>query len=205
MRLVFFGTPAFAVPSLRALLDAGHDVAAVITQPDRPQGRSRSQLVPPPVKEIALAHRIPVHQPERPAGDLFAETLRRAQVDLGVVVAYGHILRPAILAVPELGMINVHASLLPRWRGAAPVQAAILAGDRVTGVSIMRMEAGLDSGPVLLRATTPLGDEETAATLTERLARLGADTLVEALERVAGGGAPAEPQDEAAATLAPKV
>ncbi|HSE26606.1 MAG TPA: methionyl-tRNA formyltransferase [Gemmatimonadales bacterium] len=205
MRVVFFGTPGFAVPSLRALLDAGHDVAAVVTQPDRPQGRSRSLLVPPPVKEIALAHRLPVHQPERPMGDLFLQTLRRAQADLGVVVAYGHILRPAVLAVPPGGMINVHASLLPRWRGAAPIQAAILAGDSVTGVSVMQMEAGLDSGPVLLRAATPIGPQETAGELADRLAQLGADTLLEAMGLLEDGSARPEPQDGAAATFAPKV
>lgn len=205
MRVVFFGTPGFAVPSLRALLDAGHDVAAVVTQPDRPQGRSRSLLVPPAVKEIALAHRIPVLQPERPVGDLFIETLRRAQADIGVVVAYGHILRPAVLEVPPGGMVNVHASLLPRWRGAAPIQAAILAGDPVTGVSVMEMEAGLDSGPVLLRAATPIGAEETAGELADRLARLGADTLLEAVAVVEDGSARPEPQDDAAATFAPKV
>jgi methionyl-tRNA formyltransferase len=205
MRVVFFGTPGFAVPSLRALLDAGHDVAAVVTQPDRPQGRSRSLLVPPAVKEIALAHRIPVLQPERPVGDLFIETLRRAQADIGVVVAYGHILRPVVLDVPPGGMVNVHASLLPRWRGAAPIQAAILAGDPVTGVSIMEMEAGLDSGPVLLRATTPIGEEETAGELADRLARLGADALLEAVGLLEDGSARPEPQDDAAATFAPKV
>lgn len=205
MRVVFFGTPGFAVPSLRALLDAGHDVAAVVTQPDRPQGRSRSLLVPPPVKEIALAHRLPVHQPERPMGDLFLQTLRRAQADLGVVVAYGHILRPAVLAVPPGGMINVHASLLPRWRGAAPIQAAILAGDSLTGVSVMQMEAGLDSGPVLLRAATPIGPQETAGELADRLAQLGADTLLEAMGLLEDGSARPEPQDGAAATFAPKV
>ncbi len=205
MRVAFFGTPGFAVPSLRALLDAGHDVVAVVTQPDRPQGRSRSLLVPPAVKEIALAHGIPVLQPERPAGDLFVETLRRAQADLGVVVAYGHILRPAVLEVPPGGMINVHASLLPRWRGAAPIQAAILAGDPVTGVSVMEMEAGLDSGPVLLRAATPIGAHETAGELAERLAQLGADTLLEAVGLLEDDSARPEPQDDDAATFAPKV
>lgn len=205
MRVVFFGTPEFAVPALRALLDGGHDVAAVVTQPDRPQGRSRSLLFPPPVKELALSHRIPVHQPERPTGDLFAETLRRLQPELGVVVAYGHILRPAILAVPPLGMVNVHASLLPRWRGAAPIQAAILAGDPVTGVSIMQMEAGLDSGPVLLHAATPIGADESAGELTERLAQLGADALLDALALLEDGAAHPEPQDGTAATFAPKV
>ena len=151
MRIIFFGTPEFAVPSLDALRRGGHEVAAVVTQPDRPHGRSRSKLVPPPVKVAALAAGLQVLQPDRPVGDLFVATLRHHRADLGVVVAYGHILKPDILAIPARGMINVHASLLPRWRGAAPIQAAILHGDRVTGVSIMQMEAGLDSGPVYLR------------------------------------------------------
>lgn len=205
MRVLFFGTPAFAVPTLRSLLDAGHDVAAVVTQPDKPQGRSRSLLVPPPVKEVARAHRIPVHQPDRPVGDLFAETLRRAQADLGVVVAYGHILRPEVLAIPPKGMINVHASLLPRWRGAGPIQATILAGDPLAGISVMQMEAGLDSGPVLLREPTPVGEEETAGELADRLAQLGAKALLDSLDLIARGEAHFEPQENSAATLAPKV
>ena len=152
MRVVFFGTPEFAVPSLRALLDHRSEVVGVVTQPDRAQGRSRSTLVPPPVKRTAIDAGIPVLQPERPVGDLFSASLRHLKPDLGVVVAYGHILRPEILSVPPLGMINVHASLLPRYRGAAPIPWAILNGEEITGVSIMRMEAGLDSGPVLQRA-----------------------------------------------------
>lgn len=203
MRVVFFGTPAFAVPSLQALLDGGHDVAAVVTQPDRPQGRSRSTLVPPPVKTAALAAGVPVVQPERPRGDAFLAWLRGLEADLGVVAAYGHLLRPEVLAAPRLGMVNVHASLLPRWRGAAPIEWAIHAGDRETGISIMRMEAGLDSGPVYLRRATPISDDDTAATVTARLAALGAAALLEALPAVARGDAP-EPQDPAGVTLAPK-
>jgi methionyl-tRNA formyltransferase len=205
MRVLFFGTPAFAVPTLRSLLDAGHDVAAVVTNPDKPQGRSRSLLVPPPVKEVARAHQVPVHQPDRPVGDLFAETLRRAQADLGIVVAYGHVLRPEILGIPPRGMINVHASLLPRWRGAGPIQATILAGDPLAGISVMQMEAGLDSGPVLLREPTPVGEDETAGELADRLAQLGANALLAALDLIARGEAKFEPQDSSAATLAPKV
>ncbi|HEU5169823.1 MAG TPA: methionyl-tRNA formyltransferase [Gemmatimonadales bacterium] len=204
MRVVFFGTPEFAVPSLRELLRRGVEVAAVVTQPDRPQGRSRSAVVAPPVKRAALEAGLPVLQPERPVGDLFATSLRHLRADLAVVVAYGHILRPDILAIPRHGMINVHASLLPRWRGAAPIAWAILHGDPETGISIMRMEAGLDSGPVLLRVRTPIGPEETAGRLTERLAQLGAAALGEALERAAGTD-PGEPQDHAAATYAPKI
>ncbi|HEX3276821.1 MAG TPA: methionyl-tRNA formyltransferase [Gemmatimonadales bacterium] len=205
MRIVFFGTPAFAVPSLRALLREQYQVVGVVTQPDRPQGRSRSRLVAPPVKLGAQAADLTVLQPVRPLGDVFLAGLRRLEPELGVVVAYGHILRPEVLRLPRLGMINVHASLLPRWRGAAPVQHAILAGDTETGVSIMQMDQGLDSGPVLHRAATPIGPDETAGALATRLAELGAASLIEALSRLTAGSARAEPQDAAAMTLAPKI
>lgn len=204
MRIVFFGTPAFAVPSLRALLEEGFDVQAVVSQPDRAQGRSRSQLVPPPVKVAALEEGIPVLQPERPVGD-FAAELAAIGADLGVVVAYGHILKPEILAIPRLGMINVHASLLPALRGAAPIQWAILNGNETTGISIMQMEAGLDSGPVYHQIETEVAADETGAELTERLAELGAAALVEALTLLDAGEAESKPQDHALATLAPKV
>ncbi len=205
MRIVFFGTPEFAVPSLRALLRERYQVVGVVTQPDKPQGRSRSTLVPPPVKEEAARAGIPVLQPDRPLGDVFVASLRRLEPDLGVVVAYGHLLRPALLSLPAKGMINVHASLLPRWRGAAPIQHAILAGDRETGISIMQMEEGLDSGPVLHRIATPLDTSETAGDLAARLAELGATALVEALSLVAAGFAQPEAQDAAGLTLAPKI
>jgi methionyl-tRNA formyltransferase len=205
MRIVFFGTPEFAVPSLRALLRERHPVVGVVTQPDKPQGRSRSKLVPPPVKVEAERVGLPVLQPARPLGDVFLAGLRRLEPDLGIVVAYGHILRPAVLSLPAHGMINVHASLLPRWRGAAPIQHAILAGERETGVSIMQMEEGLDSGPVLHRIATPVGPDETAGSLSARLAELGATALVDALSLLAAGLATPEPQDPTAATLAPKI
>ncbi len=205
MRIVFFGTPAFAVPSLRALLDEGAQVAAVVTQPDRPRGRSRSTLVPPPVKEVAVAHGIPVFQPDRPSGDLFQTALRRLDPELGVVVAYGHLLKPELLALPRQGMINVHASLLPDLRGAAPIPWAILRGDTRTGVTIMRMEAGLDSGPILHQLETLITPWETGGTLTERLADLGATALVEALALLQRGQLPERVQDHARATHAPKV
>jgi methionyl-tRNA formyltransferase len=205
MRIVFFGTPAFAVPSLRALVDSRQDVAAVVTRPDRPQGRSRSALVPPPVKELALELGLPVLQPDRPVGDVFTASLRHLRAELGVVVAYGHILRPEVLAIPARGMINVHASLLPRWRGAAPIPWAIMHGDGETGISIMRMEAGLDSGPVLQRVATPVGPNETGGSLADRLADLGAAALVDVLQRLAKGDLPGEPQDQSAVTFAPKV
>src|SRR5690606_6604225 len=145
MRIVFFGTPEFAAVSLRALLHERFDIAGVVTQPDRPQGRSRSRLLPPPVKVTAEQAGLAVLQPDRPIGDIFEAGLRRLDAELGVVVAYGHILRPHVLAIPRRGMINVHASLLPALRGAAPIQHAILNGDSHTGISIMEMEAGLDS------------------------------------------------------------
>jgi methionyl-tRNA formyltransferase len=205
MRVVFFGTPEFAVPSLRALLDHRGEIVGVVTQPDRAQGRSRTALIAPPVKRAAIDAGLPVLQPERPVGDLFSAALRHLRPDLGVVVAYGHILRPEILAVPPLGMINVHASLLPRYRGAAPIPWAIVNGEEVTGVSIMRMEAGLDSGPVLQRAVSPIAPDETGGSLSDRLADLGAKTLVEVLGRLAKSDLPGEPQDHSAATYAPKI
>jgi methionyl-tRNA formyltransferase len=205
MRIVFFGTPEFAVPSLRALLRERYQVVGVVTQPDRPQGRSRSALVAPPVKTEALAAHLPVLQPTRPLGDVFLAGLKRLEPDLGVVVAYGHILRSEVLALPHQGMINVHASLLPRWRGAAPIQHAILAGETETGVSIMQMDAGLDSGPVLHKAATPIGSDETAGGLTARLAELGADALVDARSLLTGGFARPAPQDPRGVTLAPKI
>jgi methionyl-tRNA formyltransferase len=205
MRIVFFGTPEFAVASLERLLHERYDLAAVVTQPDKPQGRSRSTLVEPPVKLAAAKAGLQVLQPERPTGDVFLASLRRLAPDLGVVVAYGHILRRDLLTLPPRGMINVHASLLPRLRGAAPIQHAILEGDGVTGVSIMRMEEGLDSGPVLLQVDTPIGERETAGELSGRLAELGATALLAALARLEDGTARAEPQDAAAATYAPKV
>jgi len=205
VRIVFFGTPAFAVPSLNALRAEGAPLAGVVTQPDRPRGRSRSTLVAPPVKVEALRHGIPVFQPDRPRGDVFLTTLRHLEPTLGIVVAYGHILRPEVLAVPPLGMINVHASLLPRHRGAAPVQAAIQAGDQVTGISIMQMDEGMDTGPILHQVETPILDTDTAGTLTQRLAELGGVALVEALALLRLGRLHPVPQETAAATHAPKI
>lgn len=204
MRIVFFGTPYFAVPSLKALLAGGSEVLAVITQPDRPQGRSRSQLVPSPIKVIAEDLGIPVLQPDRPVGDVFAERLKRLDPDLGVVVAYGHLLKPEILQIPREGMINVHASLLPRLRGAAPIQWAILNGERETGVSTMLMEEGLDSGPVYQHAPLSIGSDETSGELLPRLAQLGGAVLMETMNSLARHTRPV-PQDERAATYAPKI
>lgn len=207
MRVVFFGTPDFAVPSLRAILNQPDrfSVEAVITQPDRPHGRSRSTLVWPPVKTAALRADLPVLQPEKPVGDVFRKQLERLEPDVGVVVAYGHILRPEILEIPRAGMINLHASLLPRLRGAAPINWAILNGDAVTGVTVMQMEAGLDSGPILDQVETPIGPTETAGELTGRLADLGAQALVETLTKMRTGDQSPRLQDHSLATYAPKV
>jgi methionyl-tRNA formyltransferase len=205
MRIVFFGTPDFAVASLRALLNGRFTLAGVVTQPDKPRGRSHSELVSPPVKRFAQTQGLPVLQPNRPVGDVFAASLRRLEADLGVVVAYGHILKPEILEVPARGMINVHASLLPRYRGAAPIQHAILRGENETGITIIQMEAGLDSGPILHQLSTPIGPDESAGELTERLAQLGGVALIETLSLISGGLARPETQDHSRATFAPKV
>lgn len=205
MRIVFFGTPSFAVPSLKALLAAGFDVVAVVTQPDKPRGRSRSRLVPSPIKLIADDLDIPVLQPVKPVGDVFAETLRRFDPDLGVVVAYGHILRPDILDTPRMGMINLHASLLPKLRGAAPIPWAILNGETETGVSVMKMEAGLDSGPVYHRVSTPIAVDETGGELAHRLAQIGGAALIETLTALMKGPVHPTNQDHALATHAPKI
>jgi len=205
MRTVFFGTPDFAVPSLRALLGEGFDVAEVVTQPDKPHGRSRSSVVAPPVKEVATEEGLPVLQPERPVGAEFYQSVRDLAPDLGVVVAYGHILKPELLAIPRYGMINVHASLLPRLRGAAPVQHAIIQGLTETGVSIMQMDQGMDTGAVRLSVATPILPDETGGELTSRLSELGALALVEALELLSTDALQSEPQDHAGATFAPKI
>lgn len=205
MRIAFFGTPDFAVPPLRALLGEGHDVVCVVTQPDRPQGRSRSTLVPPPVKEVAVAEDIPVLQPERPRGEEFLAQLKSYEPDLSVVVAYGHILRQDVIDVASHGTVNIHASLLPRWRGAAPIQAAILAGDHETGVSIQRMVLQLDAGPVLHEVRLGLSDGVTAGELTEALSELGAAAIIEYLTLLELGGITELPQEESRVTFAPKI
>ena len=202
MNLIFAGTPAFAVPALEALLRAGHTVRAVYTQPDRPAGRGR-KLTASPVKQRARDHGIEIRQPEKISGE---ENILRADApDAMIVIAYGLLLPPLILAIPHHGCINVHASLLPRWRGAAPIPRAIEAGDAETGVSIMQMEAGLDTGPVLAEAHTPIHETDTAQTLHDRLAELGAETLVAALERLARGDITAAVQDAAGACYAKKL
>jgi methionyl-tRNA formyltransferase len=180
MRILFAGTPDFSVPALQALIASSHEVVAVYTQPDRPVGRGR-KLVPGAVKQVALDHRIPVYQPLDFRSTESVEELQRLQADLMVVVAYGLILPRTVLDVPPLGCVNIHASLLPRWRGAAPIQRAIIAADHQTGISIMQMDAGLDTGPVWLRRVVDISANETGADLHDRLAQLGADALMDAL------------------------
>lgn len=203
-RIVFMGSPDFAVPSLRAVVEAGHEVAAVYTQPDREAGRGRA-LAPSPVKVAAEALGLTVVQPVSLRRAEAVAELRASKPEVIVVAAYGQILRPAVLAIPPFGTVNVHASLLPRWRGASPVTAAILAGDERTGVSIMLLDEGLDTGPVLTTRETPIGAGETGGTLTERLSEHGAALLVDTLPSWLEGTIVARPQDDAQATYAPRL
>lgn len=202
MRLVFFGTPEFAVPSLEALPRAGHRVLAVITQPDRPAGR-RQEPASPPVKQRALALGLDVRQPERIRDPEFIRWFGELEPDAGVVVGYGRIIPPAIFRIPRHGIVNVHASLLPRYRGAAPVEWAIANGETRTGVTTIRIDEGLDTGDILLQRETEIGEEETAIELRARLAQMGADLLIETLAGLENGAIQPRPQDHAQATLAP--
>jgi methionyl-tRNA formyltransferase len=204
LSLVFAGTPDFAVPALDALHAAGHEIRAVYTQPDRPAGRGRS-LARSPVKLRAAELGLVVEQPATLRSDAAAEGLRSHGADLMVVVAYGLILPPSVLAVPRLGCWNIHASLLPRWRGAAPIQRAILAGDTETGITIMQMDAGLDTGPMLLERATPIGPRDTGGTLHDRLASLGATAIVDAIDAWQDGRLAPRPQPAEGATYAPKL
>ena len=204
LRIVFAGTPAFAVPCLRAAAARG-EVVGVYTQPDRPAGRGR-QLAPSPVKVEALARSLPVFQPENFKTEAAREQLRALQPDLVVVVAYGLILPTSVLAIPRLGCWNVHASLLPRWRGAAPIQRAIEAGDRETGVCLMQMEKGLDTGPVLLSLSTPITGDDTGGSLHDRLSLLGAEVLEDGLKLLRAGLRPTpQPQPAEGVTYAHKL
>ena len=204
MRLLFFGTPEFAVPSLQVLLDRGEDVAAVVCQPDRPSGRGQ-KLTAPPVKVLAAQRGLPVLQPEKLRTPEVLAALAAYAPELIVVAAYGRILSADVLHLPRRGCINVHASLLPRHRGAAPIQWAILRGDAVTGVTIMQMDEGMDTGAMLLRRSTPIGAGETYGELQERLSHLGAEALAAGLDAMRRGELVPAPQDAAAATMAPKI
>lgn len=203
MKILFMGTPDFAVPSLEALITAGHTVCGVFSQPDKPVGRHQNKLQAPPVKECALSHDIPVFQPVKLRDGEALAQIKALAPELIVVAAYGRILPQDILDCPPLGCINVHSSLLPKYRGAAPINWAILNGDRETGVTIMHMAAALDAGDIISQVSTPIAPLETAPELTARLARLGARLLVETVAEVERGTASRTPQDESAVTLAP--
>jgi methionyl-tRNA formyltransferase len=202
MRLVFMGTAAFAVPVLEALVAAGHEVAAVVTQPDRPHGRGLT-LQPSPVKVRAVDAGLAVMQPEKARDPAFVEELRALAPDLIVVVAYGQILRPVVLDLPSRGCVNLHGSLLPELRGAAPIQWAIIRGYRETGVTTIFMDPGMDTGDILLQAPEPIHPDDTAGSLGERLSRLGAGLLVETVAQIAAGTVPRTPQESERATYAP--
>ncbi|MEC9408075.1 MAG: methionyl-tRNA formyltransferase [Pseudomonadota bacterium] len=204
MKVVYAGTPEFAVPPLHALVEAGHEVCRVYTQPDRPAGRGRKPT-PSPVKQAAEALGLPLRQPASLRDDETQSSLAALQADVMVVVAYGLILPPEVLEIPRLGCVNIHASLLPRWRGAAPIQRAILAGDSATGVSLMRMDTGLDTGPVLTTASLPLHGDETAQQVHDALSQLGAHALPDALTGLDDGSLIAEAQPAEGSTYAPKL
>lgn len=204
LNIIFAGTPDFAARHLQALINSHHNVIAVYTQPDRPAGRGK-KLTASPVKELALAHNIPVYQPGSLRKEPAQQQLAALNADIMVVVAYGLILPKVVLDTPRLGCINVHGSILPRWRGAAPIQRALWAGDKKTGVTIMQMDVGLDTGDMLLKTYLPIEDDDTSASLYEKLAQQGPDALLQALEGLANGTLAAEKQDEALANYAEKL
>lgn len=202
MRVIFMGTPDFAVPSLQALLDRGDDICAVFTQPDKPKGRGH-KLQPPPVKELALRHSLPVLQPDTLRDEAVQESIAELEPDAIIVVAYGKLLPSKVLSVPRLGCINVHGSLLPKYRGAAPIQWAVINGEKTAGVTTMFMAEGMDTGDMLLKSETEGGPEETSGELFDRLKLLGAKLLTETLDKLEQGELKAIPQDGTQATLAP--
>lgn len=204
LRIAFFGTPDFAVPTLAALLASRHRVVGVVTQPDRPRGRGQ-QVSASPVKALAASRDLMVLQPEKMRDDAFLQELRAWDVDLGVVAAYGRLLTDAILAIPRLGMINVHASLLPRWRGAAPIHRALLSGDTETGVTIMRVIRELDAGPMLAAVRQPVGASETTGEIERALAVSGARLLIDVVNRLSEGPVPEEPQPSTGVTYADRI
>lgn len=202
MRFVFMGTPDFAVPCLERLIAAGHDAAGVFTQPDKPVGR-KQLLTPPAVKVCALRHGLPVYQPSTLRDGTALEIVRALQPDIIIVAAYGKIVPKDILDYPRYGCVNVHGSLLPAWRGAAPIQWSVINGDAETGITIMQMNEGLDTGDILYQKAIPIAQDDTAESMFDRLAELGADMLVEALDRIAAGSLYPIPQDHSRATYAP--
>jgi methionyl-tRNA formyltransferase len=204
LRVVFFGTPAFAVPTLQALVESRHTVAGVVTQPDRARGRGQKPQ-PGPVKELADRQGLPVLQPVRLREETFLQSLRELGADLGVVAAYGKILTDEVLQIPRLGLINVHASLLPRYRGAAPIHRAVMAGEAETGVTIMRVVKALDAGPMMAKATRPIAEHETSADIERDIARIGAGALVTVVDELARGTSNETPQDDSQASYAPKI
>ena len=202
--IVFMGTPDYAVPSLEKLIEKGHTIQAVVTQPDRPKGRSK-KLVPSPVKRAATRFGLEVLQPEKASDKAFCQVIRQLSPDLLVVVAFGQILKKDLLQIPRWGAVNIHASLLPKYRGAAPIQWAIINDERKSGISAMRMDEGLDTGPVLLQEEVPIGFEETAGELHDRLAILSGDVLLKTIDGMRNGRLIEKPQENARATYAPKI
>ncbi len=205
LRLIFMGTPDFAVPTLRALAEAGHEIAAVYTRAAKPAGRRGLELQPSPVERLARERGLPVLTPATLKSDEAVETFRAHNADAAVVVAYGLILPKPVLAAPRLGCFNVHASLLPRWRGAAPINRAIMAGDKESGITIMQMDEGLDTGAMAMAERVPVGPDMTAGDLHDVLARLGADLMLRALAAAERGSLSLTPQDEAGVTYAAKI
>jgi methionyl-tRNA formyltransferase len=203
-RLVFMGTPDFAVPTLKALLDRNGRVLAVVTQPDKPQGRGK-KVMPSPVKRLALERNIPVLQPERASSSSFCDRIRAMNPDLIVVVAFGQILKKRLLDIPRWGAVNIHASLLPKLRGAAPIQHAVMNNEKVTGLTVMRMDEGMDTGPILFQEEVPLIKDETAGHLHDRLSIMAGDLMVRFLRLLARGRVQERPQNSAEATYAPKI
>jgi methionyl-tRNA formyltransferase len=204
LRVLYFGTPRFAVPTLERVIASPHQVVGVVTQPDRPRGRGQ-KVTASPVKVVAEAHQLPVLQPTQLRDPAWLDQVRALQADIGVVAAYGRILPQALLDLPPRGLVNVHASLLPRWRGAAPIHRAVLAGDMVTGVTIMRVVLALDAGPMLARVETPIAPDDTSESLEVRLAEMGADLLVATLDRLSVGSVDDVPQDDALVTYAERL
>lgn len=202
-KIVFMGTPEFAVPTLKLLIE-NHDVIGVVTQPDRPAGRN-NKLRPSPVKEVAIEAGIPVFQPKRLRNPEAIEELKKWDADFHVVVAFGQILPQAVLDLPKIAPINIHGSLLPRWRGAAPIHAAIRAGDSETGITIMIIDAGLDTGPMLTKRAIPIEKDETAQTLHDKLSQIGAELLIETLPKVISGEVQPQQQDDSLSTYAPQI